>query len=57
MVEVGRIACEQSGEHSAAVEQVGKSRAAPESVGTKRAAPGQGLSDRLVKRSRVRSKM
>jgi hypothetical protein len=57
MVEVGWIAPEQPGEHSAAVEPTGRSRAAPKSVGTKSAAPELGSSDRLMKRSRVRSKM
>jgi hypothetical protein len=57
MVEVGWIAPEQPGEYSAAVELMGRSGAAPESVGTKSAAPELGSSDRLMKRSHVRSKM
>jgi hypothetical protein len=54
------------GENVATVEAAGRSREAPETAdsscavleqGSKRAAPKQGMSDRLVKKARVRSKM
>jgi hypothetical protein len=57
VAEVGRSAPEKSGERNAVVEAAGQSVAAPESVGTKRATPEQGSSSRLVKKSRVHSKM
>jgi hypothetical protein len=41
---------------SRAVTEQGSKRAAPEQ-GSKRATPEQGMSDRLVKKARVRSKM
>jgi hypothetical protein len=54
------------GENVVAVEAVDRSREAPETAdssravpeqGSKRAAPEQGMSDRPVKKARVRSKM
>jgi hypothetical protein len=54
---IGGTAPERTEERVAAVEAADRSRAAPESVGPKPAAPEQGLSDRLVKKPQVRSKM
>jgi hypothetical protein len=54
------------GENVAAIETAGRSREAPETVdasrtvlkhSSKHAAPEQDMSDRLVKKARVRSKM
>jgi hypothetical protein len=45
------------GERSAAIEAADRIGAAPELAGDKRTAPEQGSSCRLVKKSRVRSKM
>jgi hypothetical protein len=66
VVEVGGSASERARDKAATIEAVGQSGAAPESVGPRRAAPEQGskrttpelsLSDRSVKKARVRSKM
>jgi hypothetical protein len=66
VVGAGGSAPERTGEQVAAVEVADRSGAAPESAGPKRAAfelgskrvaPEQGLSDHLVKKPRVRSKM
>jgi hypothetical protein len=48
---------EQAGERVAAVEAADRSGAAPESLGSKHVTPEKGLSDRPVKKPRVRSKM
>jgi hypothetical protein len=57
---------EQTGENVAAVEAADRSEEAPKTTGSrrvvpeqgsKRTAPEQGMSDRLVKKARVRSKM
>jgi hypothetical protein len=66
IAEAGGAAPEQMGENVIAVEVADRSIEAPETVdtsrtvpeqGSKRAAPEQGMSDRLVKRAPVRSKM
>jgi hypothetical protein len=67
VAEVGGTALEPMGESVATVEAVGRSeaapkmtgsqRATPESVGSKHATPQHGMSDRPVKKARVRSKM
>ena len=66
VAEAGGTAPERMGENVAAVEAAGRSRGAPETVdsshavpeqGLKRAAPEQGISDRPMKKTRVRSKM
>jgi hypothetical protein len=64
--EAGETAPERMVENVSTVEAADRSRKAPETAdscravpeqGSKRAAPGQGMSDRLVKKARVRSKM
>jgi hypothetical protein len=64
--EAGGTTLEQMGENVATVEAAGRSGEAPETTdsrravpeqGSKRAAPEQGMSDRPVKKARVRSKM
>jgi hypothetical protein len=57
VTEVEGSAPKWAGERVAVVEAVDRSGAAPELAGLKRAALEQGLSDRLVKKTRVRSKM
>jgi hypothetical protein len=66
IVETGGTAPERMGENVAAVEAADRSREAPETVdssrtvpeqGSKRSAPEQGMSNRPVKKARVRSKM
>jgi hypothetical protein len=66
VAEAGGTAPEQMGENIAAVQVAGRSGEAPETTcsrcvvpeqGSKRAAPEQGMSDRPVKKARVRSKM
>jgi hypothetical protein len=67
IAEAGGSAPERMGESDAAVEAAGGSGAAPETTGlkrtapepvsSKRVAPQQGMSDRLVMKARVRSKM
>jgi hypothetical protein len=64
--EAGGAAHERTGENVAATEAAGHRGATPETVdprrtvpeqGLKRTAPEQGMSDRPVKKARVRSKM
>jgi hypothetical protein len=66
VAEAGGTAPEQMGETIAGVEVAGRSGEAPETTGSrrvipeqgsKRATPEQGMSDRPVKKARVRSKM
>jgi hypothetical protein len=67
IAEAGGLAPKRMGESAATVEAATRSGVAPEtagpnpaateSVGSKRAAPQQGMSDRPVKKARVRSKM
>jgi hypothetical protein len=66
IAEAGGTAPEQTGENVAAVEAAGRSGEAPKTTGSrrvipkqgsKRAAPEQGISDHLVKKAQVRSKM
>jgi hypothetical protein len=57
LAEESVAAVEVAGQSGAAPETAGPRHATPEPAGSKRAAPEQGLSDRLVKKARVRSKM
>jgi hypothetical protein len=66
VAEAGGTALERMGENVVAVEAVDRSREAPETAdssraipeqGSKCATPEQGMSDRPVKKARVRSKM